>query len=230
MKKTPFKMQQKTKLEKWRADTFWTKEPETIKWIDGFSGGVFYDIGANVGVYSLYCASVHPDMSVMAVEPQWQNYLPLCSNINENGFNIKPVAAGVGARSGLFGFSGYEKIAGASGGQVCFDLKLDGFDVFLYTLDSIIGKYVDGVPDYIKIDIDGQELAVLQGATETLKTVKSVLVEAHIKDLAEIASLMMQAGFAPDPKYNLISPHSRERRKVECISEENIIYTKKELL
>ena len=37
-----------------RAETFKTKEPETIEWIDSFKkNSVFWDIGANVGIYSL---------------------------------------------------------------------------------------------------------------------------------------------------------------------------------
>lgn len=41
----------------WRAKSFSTKEPETLNWIDQFSeNSIFYDIGANIGLYSLYAA------------------------------------------------------------------------------------------------------------------------------------------------------------------------------
>ena len=41
-----------------RAYTFYTKEPETVDWIDKFNNGSnFIDIGANIGIYSLYAAS-----------------------------------------------------------------------------------------------------------------------------------------------------------------------------
>lgn len=44
--------------ELWRAETYETKEPDTIEWIDLFfrEGDVIYDIGANIGQYSLYAA------------------------------------------------------------------------------------------------------------------------------------------------------------------------------
>src|SRR5438045_8466685 len=39
----------------YRAQTFATKEPETLQWLDGLQR-VFWDVGANVGVYSVYFA------------------------------------------------------------------------------------------------------------------------------------------------------------------------------
>ena len=46
---------------KWRVDTILSKEPETIEWIDSFKSDskekiIFWDIGANIGLYSLYAA------------------------------------------------------------------------------------------------------------------------------------------------------------------------------
>ena len=44
-----------TRLLYYRADTFSQKEPETLAWIDTFQkNSVFWDIGANVGLYSIY--------------------------------------------------------------------------------------------------------------------------------------------------------------------------------
>ncbi len=45
-------------LTRWRVQTFFEKEPETLEWIDGFSANdVFWDVGANMGLYTLYAAS-----------------------------------------------------------------------------------------------------------------------------------------------------------------------------
>jgi len=41
----------------WRSQTLFTKEPEMIEWIDSIdSGSTFWDIGANIGLYSIYGA------------------------------------------------------------------------------------------------------------------------------------------------------------------------------
>ena len=65
-----------------RAVTLFTKEPETIAWIDDrvLPGDVFYDIGANIGVFSLYSAKVKK-ATVIAFEPHAKNYGILNENI-----------------------------------------------------------------------------------------------------------------------------------------------------
>ncbi len=70
----------------WRARTLLTKEPETIEWINTFDKeDVLWDIGANVGIYSLYAAlrGIH----VCAFEPAPGNYYVLSRNIELNSFD-----------------------------------------------------------------------------------------------------------------------------------------------
>jgi len=71
------------KIPEWRAKTLLTKEPETIEWINGFNKtDVLWDIGANLGVYSLYAA--RRGLSVLAFEPSPSNYYLLSRNIEIN--------------------------------------------------------------------------------------------------------------------------------------------------
>src|SRR5262245_13412768 len=75
-----------TPLLQWRADSLLTKEPDTIRWIDQFnSDDVFWDVGANVGVFSLY-AACRRRLRVLAFEPSADNYMILCRNIEINAF------------------------------------------------------------------------------------------------------------------------------------------------
>src|SRR5689334_19678778 len=77
----PLKFFAPTKALAWRAETLLSKEPETIRWIDSFSpGSVFWDIGANIGTFSLYAGLGH-DISVVAFEPAAANYYVLSRNI-----------------------------------------------------------------------------------------------------------------------------------------------------
>ena len=56
---------------RFRANTFSTKEPETLEWLDeSESDGVFFDIGANVGLYSLYYGATKKG-NVYAFEPHF---------------------------------------------------------------------------------------------------------------------------------------------------------------
>ena len=71
------------RLPEWRARTLLTKEPETIEWINTFSDrDVFWDIGANVGVYTLYAAL--RNIPVVSFEPSPANYYLLNRNIEIN--------------------------------------------------------------------------------------------------------------------------------------------------
>ena len=56
----------------WRAKTLLKKEPETIEWIDSFKkDDVFWDVGANVGTYSLYAGM--KGIKTLAFEPSAGN-------------------------------------------------------------------------------------------------------------------------------------------------------------
>ncbi len=68
-------------LSNYRADSFSTKEPETLEWIDSMpDGSVVWDIGANVGIYSCYAAK-HRNCRVFAFEPSVFNLELLARNI-----------------------------------------------------------------------------------------------------------------------------------------------------
>src|SRR5262249_26099107 len=67
-----------------RAESLLTKEADTIRWIDGFNNNaIFWDIGANVGVYSLY-AAVKARATVLAFEPAAPNFYSLTRNVHLN--------------------------------------------------------------------------------------------------------------------------------------------------
>ena len=59
-----------------------SKEPGTLAWIDTCfkEGDVFYDVGANIGQYSLYAALRHKNIKVYSFEPESQNYAALNKN------------------------------------------------------------------------------------------------------------------------------------------------------
>ena len=53
-----------TKISEYRVKTLFTKEPDTIKWIDSFDNSkefTFWDIGANIGLYSIYNSIKNPN-------------------------------------------------------------------------------------------------------------------------------------------------------------------------
>ena len=76
------------------VDNLFKNEPETIEWIEKFSPEtVFWDIGANVGIYSIY-AGLNPKLKIFSFEPAANNFHLLNHNIiinNKSG----PLAPGI---------------------------------------------------------------------------------------------------------------------------------------
>lgn len=229
MKKIPFRMIVDTPMEKYRHKTWKTKEPETIAWIKSFKNGdSFIDIGANIGIYTLFCASYHSKSKIWAYEPHNLNFFRLLDNIRLNGYGDRISANRfmIGEKTCHKKFIKNSNEIGSSGGQMKESSK--PHDVPCYAIDDLnIYGFDFPTPNHIKIDIDGQELKVIQGMKETIKTtkLKSMLIEIN-NDCSEIKSIMEQNGFSDKNKFNRMKRHSRIRRKREDINAENVIFTR----
>lgn len=220
-----------TEMEEYRCDTFWTKEPETIAWIESFDGEVFLDIGANIGIYSLYAASLYPDMEVYAMEPVNKNFIRIAENIELNGFkNIFPLNMAAGNKKGNVDLFIPKEEVGESGAQTRnpIDEYGKGFEpcevqpVFQTTVDDLIFS----VPfDYIKIDVDGHEQEIIYGMPKTIKNMKSMLIECN-HDMFDLSVKIFDEGFTIDNEFNKHPDHSRIRRQKEGITAENVIFTR----
>lgn len=232
-------------LEEYRAATILTKEPETIAWIDGElrEHETLLDIGANIGVYSLYAAFRRPTAQVYAVEPSIRNYMRLCENIALNGIeNVRPILAGFSARSGIETLYVRDDRVGGSGSQVGNSRDELGrpFDasaretVMVFSVDQFLEVFRLPAPDLMKIDVDGAEQEILKGMPGVLASggTKSLLVEVNRADAAGRAGVLERIaalGYTQDNVYNQLANHSRYRRggSVNNVAE-NIVWTRAE--
>lgn len=231
----PFLMLAETDLEKHRRQTFWYKEPETIAWIDSFADGdTFWDVGANVGIYSLYCAAMHPHTTIHAFEPHRGNFAHLRQNALINNFwFLHPHHCAIldhGATD-IFYEPPREEI-GASGGQaeVARSDSHVHYPVWVTSLDALTEPF--GVPQHVKIDIDGQELRVVLGMANLLQErgLRSVLIEVDLTQHHErdaVCGIFFAAGFDMLNPFNTLPNHSRHRRAKEGIHVENVIFTRR---
>ena len=94
-------------LLEWRVDTYFSKEPETLEWIDSFQEKenlIFWDIGANIGLYSIYNSLKHPKSTTIAFEPSSSNLRVLTRNISINNLekNIKVVPIPLTNKENIF--------------------------------------------------------------------------------------------------------------------------------
>lgn len=218
IKDLPFKLVVQSEIEIWRAADFWTKEPETIAWIDSFApGSVFWDIGANIGVFSLY--AMMRDVVVHPFDPDGKNFIRLLENlsIQSEWYPQKEIKTEMWRpyRCAISDFDGKSTFyvphagAGRSGGQIGAAVDdsgrefkpVESYEVETYKIDTLADKF--GVPNHIKIDVDGIEWRILQGGSATLASqyVKSVLVEVN-HNHGEIEKFMTDRGFTSFNRFN----------------------------
>lgn len=177
------------------------KEPETCAWLYTLpSEGVFYDIGANVGAYSLIAAA--RGMDVVAVEPAPKNIAALHANFVRNRLRSKVtiISSVLGDTGGVLRVTIPEDSAGATAGFA----EADG-EVPLprTTLDTLIEMHELQVPAALKIDVDGAESLVLKGAEKTLAcdALQQVLVEVEPEQKEAVVSVMRSAGFVVESEH-----------------------------
>ena len=211
-----------TWLPRYRANTILAKEPETIAWIESFApNSIFYDVGANVGIYSIYAAKAG-NCKVIAFEPSAPNLEMLIRNILKNRLQnlITVVPVGLSERDSVaemyfnlsnFTWGGAHNSLGESLNQKGLPMHdADSVQLVAMKLDSILNIFNLPKPDHIKIDVDGLESLVLFGAEKTLQLVDSVMVEVdpanhassiNVPKLLEGAGLVLKEGFAENCLY-----------------------------
>lgn len=219
-----------TDIEKWRCDSFFDKEPETIKWLSNMEEGTFYDIGANIGLYSLYAQLLNRNRLVYSFEPLWNNYKRILDNMTLNAMHLCMFHMAISNSNGWDKFYYCDNTIGTASGNLS-KVQGNSEDILKITLDSFIHIFqFNHVPAYIKIDVDGYEWKVLDGMRETLgsRDLKSVLFENNYIDRKkELIGIFRNYGFTDDNEYNHMSNHSRYRREKEVANTaDNIIFTR----
>jgi FkbM family methyltransferase len=175
------------------------KEPDTNRWIDTFinENDVFYDVGANMGIFSLYAAK-RRKCKVYAFEPLYHNFFTLNKNIVLNKLDDKILAYNISLHDMLDVNKIY--LNGLESGDAAATFKTGKKDAKY--IQGSIGFSVDELtkylpfPNHIKIDVDGNESFILKGMKTTLKDkrLRSVLVEIN-QNREYIEDLLTKSGF-----------------------------------
>lgn len=176
-------------LNQFRVDSFATKEPETLQWIDGIpSGAVLWDVGANVGLYACYAAKAR-NCRVIAFEPSVFNLELLSRNIFLNGLTERVTLVSLPLSSRV-AESTLSMTSMQWGGALSTFGESYGFDgrpldkifecrTIGLSMDDAIEKLGLPYPDYIKMDVDGIEHLILGGGPKVLHRVRGLSVEIN---------------------------------------------------
>jgi FkbM family methyltransferase len=223
-----YRLQCKTPREVGRCYKFFLKEPGTCQWIKNEvnEGDIFYDIGANIGIFTLLSAQAAGNTGkVYAFEPHGATFMQLLDNIAMSNLQHSVVACNfaLNDKEGFFPFNYQSSEAGTSDSQLSSVLGFSGveyqpqFSELKYTasIDSLIESGNFPAPHCIKIDVDGNELKILRGMSKLLdgsKRPRTLQVEINKRTEADILSFMKAHNYELEAKHYTRAVSKRIKR------------------
>lgn len=184
---------------------------------------LFIDIGANIGSYTIL-ASGHVEAMTISLEPVPSTFEHLTNNININRIQdrVRALNIALGSTSGKISFTKSLDTMN----HVATNLDKDTIDVSVLTLDEILKE--ERIPALIKIDVEGFETEVINGAKDTLleNELKAIIIELngcgerYGYDETKIHNTLIKNGF--DPYF--YEPIQRHLTKIESFGKLNTIY------
>jgi FkbM family methyltransferase len=158
------------------------------------TGDVFYDLGANVGFFTLLAAQlVGPDGAVVAFEPDPRNAETLRFNVGLNGFaNVAVIELGVSDTTGRRRFVIAESTASHFAESADHEMTTL---VDVVNLDAFVSRGGHRPPTVLKLDIEGDEAKALRGAEQLIARHRPAIVcEVHGTE-GEVRELLHAAGY-----------------------------------
>lgn len=156
--------------------------------------GTFIDVGAHTGLYTITFLKANSKNNIICFEPYFMNLSRLITNMRLNGFtkNVTTILGAASNFDGQFKFKiTTERSYMGQGGR----LSKEGIDTRVYRLDSLfhkINKKIEG----IKIDTEGEDLQVLQGAENLIKEHKpKIIIEVREENKVSIINLLKKNGY-----------------------------------
>ena len=194
------------------------KEPETVEWIETLlsEGDVLYDIGANIGAYSLVASKFFAGkVKVYAFEPAFLNFTQLCKNLvlNECQGSIVPLQLALSDQTGLEVFNFRSLVPGSAVHALGEPVDHTGNTfrpahqqtVLSYRGDDLIDQFQLPVPNHMKIDVDGIEFSILKGLDTTLTnpSLRSIMLELNEGRglVNEVQDFLHKKGFKVQAKH-----------------------------
>jgi len=142
---------------------------------------VIFDVGANIGLFSLWASKNNQESRIYSFEPNPDTYSRLERNIRLNYFdNISPHQLAVTSKTGL---SNFKKCQNTWVSTITNTENTDTVKVNTVPIDDFVKENSINSIDLIKIDVEGSEFNVLKGSINTLKIIERIILEYHSKEL-----------------------------------------------
>jgi FkbM family methyltransferase len=198
----------------------WAAEEAFLESLD-WTGLTVYDVGGDQGLFTLFFADrVGEHGQVVVFEPNPRSCDRIQRNINLNNFsNAQLMPFGLGAEYALmsFSFPAFEPARGSASPHIAEQIKNEPrcvtCEIEVQSLDVARAERRLPPPDFIKLDVEGMELAALQGMTQTLKKYRPRLsIEMHGATMEEkAANVQRVVEFLETQRYNIRHLESGER-------------------
>lgn len=148
------------------------------------------DAGANTGLSALYFAATYPDATILAIEPETDNFLLLkrnCAHIDQ----IKPL------HGALWSMPGSVSLTCAIDGQAwTFSIERKGKPILgsveAFTIQQLLEMAPEGHIDILKLDIEGSEKELFSKNTDWLDYVSVMAIELHDRYESDCAKTVYQ--------------------------------------
>lgn len=165
------------------------------------------DLGANIGLASLFFGIKYSEANIVSVEPDAGNFDLLCANVRQLPGRMMPLLGAAWYEDGMLHVhkkSDEGVDLGAWGVQVSKSTHRSDGEVAAFSLPTLIDK-LDGDIDILKVDIEGAELEVFEkNATEWLRRVKLITIETHDRfrpgSDAAVRTAVLSSGFVELPR------------------------------
>ena len=214
----------------WRSVEAINVEPETNEFLMNIKKEeVFYDIGSNIGLYSLMAAQ-YKQLRTISFEMEPLNCAIQHQNIHYNNLQnfITLIPLALSDRNSIRDvffkdISPGDALHSLDEPSPALDNKRKDLavasSILTFSLDYLVDHFSLPQPDIIKLDVDGIELLILQGATQSLTNAKKIMVEVDKHNEADIIDYLSRQGFN----------HLQKYQSHNCLaSNYNILFTKEE--
>ncbi|HEV2060391.1 MAG TPA: FkbM family methyltransferase [Solirubrobacteraceae bacterium] len=165
-----------------------------------------WDVGANIGLTTAHLAQLHPHAQVVALEPHPANFACAQANTAEYAQRCVLLQRAAWTYDGTVGLEGE---SGPEDGYRVSETRADG-EVEAISFNTLLDRF--GAPDYLKLDVEGGERALLNESTQWAASVRCISVECHPPySLSECVSDLERLGFSTQAL-----PQTLRRRARDC--------------